>query len=133
MKVTQLCPTLWDLMNCSSPGFFVHEISQERILGQIATSFSWGSLQPRNWTWVSWRVPIRPRNPSSMYIPKRNGKKMYIENLYINVHVALSIIEKKWKQSNAHQWWVDKQGDYSPIEVSKILITCCNMDVPWKH
>ena len=32
MLVTQSCPTLCDLMDCSLPGFSVHGISQARIL-----------------------------------------------------------------------------------------------------
>ena len=31
-EVTQLCPTLCDLMDCSLPGSFVHEIFQARVL-----------------------------------------------------------------------------------------------------
>ena len=31
-SVTELCPTLCDPMDCSSPGFSVHGISQARIL-----------------------------------------------------------------------------------------------------
>ena len=32
-SVTQLCRTLFDPMDCSSPGFYVHGILQARILG----------------------------------------------------------------------------------------------------
>ena len=40
-------------MDCSLPGSSVHGILQERILEWFAISFSWGSSQPRDWTWVS--------------------------------------------------------------------------------
>ena len=40
-------------MDCSRPGSFVHGISQARILGWVAISFSKGSSQPRDWTGVS--------------------------------------------------------------------------------
>ena len=33
--VTQLCPTLWDPMDCSPPGSSVHGILQARILGWV--------------------------------------------------------------------------------------------------
>ena len=49
--VTHLCPTLWDLMDCS-PGSSVHGISQARILEGVAISFSRGSSRPRDRTWV---------------------------------------------------------------------------------
>ena len=36
------------------PGFYIHGISQARILKWVAISFSRESSPPRNWTWVSW-------------------------------------------------------------------------------
>ena len=40
-------------MNCSPPGSSVHVILQARILKWVAISFSRGSSQPRDQTWVS--------------------------------------------------------------------------------
>ena len=40
-------------MDCSPPGFSVHEIFQTRILEWVAISFSRGSSQPRVWTRIS--------------------------------------------------------------------------------
>ena len=40
-------------MDCSPPGSSVHGILQARILEWVAISFSRGSSQPRDWTWVS--------------------------------------------------------------------------------
>ena len=40
MKVTQLCPTLWDHMDCSPPDSSVHGISQAGILEWVAISSS---------------------------------------------------------------------------------------------
>ena len=51
--VAKSCPTLCSLMNCSPPGSFVHGISQARILGWVASSFSRGSSQPSDRTRVS--------------------------------------------------------------------------------
>ena len=42
-----------DPMDCSLPGSSVHGILQTRILKWAAISFSRGSSQPRNQTWVS--------------------------------------------------------------------------------
>ena len=50
---TQSCPTLWDPMDCSPPGFSVHGILQARILEWVAIPFSRGSSWPRDWTRVS--------------------------------------------------------------------------------
>ena len=52
--VAQSCPTLCNSMvYCSPPGSSVHEILQARILEWAAISFSRGSSQPRDQTWVS--------------------------------------------------------------------------------
>ena len=51
--VAQLCLTLWNPMDCSSPGSSVHGIFQARILEWVAISLSMGSSWPRDWTWVS--------------------------------------------------------------------------------
>ena len=48
VKVTQLCPTLCNPMDC-----IVHGILQVRILEWVAVSFSRASSQPRDRTQVS--------------------------------------------------------------------------------
>ena len=50
----QSCPTLWDPMDCSTPGSSIHGIFQARALSWVAISFSRGSCWPRDWTCVSW-------------------------------------------------------------------------------
>ena len=45
-EVTQLCPTLSDLMDCSLPGSSVHRISQARVLEWGAIAFSDPSFYP---------------------------------------------------------------------------------------
>ena len=52
-KSLQLCLTLSDSVDCSPPGFFVHGISQARILEWVAIPFSRGSSWPRDRTQVS--------------------------------------------------------------------------------
>ena len=42
-EVTQLCPTLSDLMDCSLPGSSVHGICQARVLEWGAIAFSGNS------------------------------------------------------------------------------------------
>ena len=51
--LSQSCPTLWDPMDCSSPGSSVHEILQARILEWVATPSSGGSSWLRDRTWGS--------------------------------------------------------------------------------
>ena len=52
-EVAQSCLTLCDPVDCSLPGSSLHEILQARILEWVAISFSRGSSQPRDRTWVS--------------------------------------------------------------------------------
>ena len=52
-EVSQSCLTLCDPMDCSLPGSSVHGIFQARVLEWGAISFSRGSSQPRDPTWVS--------------------------------------------------------------------------------
>ena len=46
--VTQLCPTIFDPIDCSPPGSSVHGILQERILQWVAIPFSRGSFQSKD-------------------------------------------------------------------------------------
>ena len=52
-EVAQSCPTLCDPMDCSLQRSTVHGIFQARVLEWAAISFSRGSSQPRDGTWVS--------------------------------------------------------------------------------
>ena len=51
--VPQLCLTLCNPVDCSLPGSSVHGILPARILEWVAISYSKGSSQPTDWTWVS--------------------------------------------------------------------------------
>ena len=51
--VSQSCPTLCNLEDCSLPGFSAHGISQARTLEWVAMPSSRGCSQPRDWTCVS--------------------------------------------------------------------------------
>ena len=44
----QLCPTLFDPMDCNLTGYSVHEFLQAKILEWGATSYSRGSSQLRD-------------------------------------------------------------------------------------
>ena len=70
--VTQLCLTLCNPMDCSSPGSSVHRILQARILEWVTiltTPFSRGSLPLRDRNWVSHiagRFSEPPEKPQSL-------------------------------------------------------------------
>ena len=52
-SVAQSCLTLCDPMDCSLPGYSVHEIFQARILEWVSIPFFRGSSRARDQTWVS--------------------------------------------------------------------------------
>ena len=52
-SVAQLCLIFVTPGDTSPPGSSVHEILQARMLKWVTISFSRGSPQPRDWTWVS--------------------------------------------------------------------------------
>ena len=52
-EVAQSCLTLRDTMDCSLPGFSVHEIFQARVLEWGATAFSVLRKTPGKLTWES--------------------------------------------------------------------------------
>ena len=52
-EVTRSCLILCDPMDCSLPGSSIHGIFQARTMEWVAISFSRGSSQPRDQTWVS--------------------------------------------------------------------------------
>ena len=53
MKVPQLCPPLFDPMDCSPPGSSVCGILQASKLEWVAILFSRKSAQPGDQTWLS--------------------------------------------------------------------------------
>ena len=52
-EVTQLCPSLCNPMDCNLLGSSVHGVLQAGVQEWVAISFSRGSFQSRDWTWVS--------------------------------------------------------------------------------
>ena len=52
-EVAQSCPTLYDPMDCTLPGFSLHGILQARAMEWVAISFSRGSSRPRDRTRAS--------------------------------------------------------------------------------
>ena len=51
--VAQLCPILYESMDCSPPSSSVHGILQTKMLEWVAIPFSRGYSLPRDQTWVS--------------------------------------------------------------------------------
>ena len=70
-EVAQSCPTVCNPVDCSLPGFSIHGILQARILEWGAISFSRGSFQPKDRTWVSCiagrRFTLKPPGKPLLY------------------------------------------------------------------
>ena len=127
-EVGQSCLTLCDPMDCSLPGFSVHEIFQARVPEWVAISFSRRSSWPRDQTWISciagrhftlWatrEAVTLENNLTVLYVVKRKitillssftlavypwGKKMYAhpKTCTWNFIAAFFIIAQKWGPS----------------------------------
>ena len=74
-SVTQLCLTLCDPMDCSLPGSSIHGILQVRILEWVVISFSRGSSQPRDQTFISC-LAGRGKHIKSCHLFQREEKRI---------------------------------------------------------
>ena len=89
-------------MDCSPPGSSVHGTLQARILEWVAISFSRGSSQPRDQTWVSHmagrlftQTDSRVWTWKKMPFNKVKKKKKTLYKLYTNHFIFLSLGKKK--------------------------------------
>ena len=83
--VSQSCPTLCNLVDCSPPGSSVPGIFQAWILEWVSFSSSWGSSQPRDQTHVSCVSWI-----AAGFFISWNSWEVYLEVMI------------KWKQNQMH-------------------------------
>ena len=98
--VVQSCLILCDAMDCSLPGFFVHGISQARILEWVAISFSRGPSWPKGWTQVScisdrFFTTELPGKPLNMLLPSEY--KWNLQNVP-EIFSKLAVLSKVWKE-----------------------------------
>ena len=82
-EVAQSCPTLCDPMDCSLPSSSVHGIFQAIVLEWIAISFSKGSFQPRDQTWVS----CTAGRLFTVWATRREGIHVYVWLSTIPLHI----------------------------------------------
>ena len=107
-----LCSTLCDPMDCSPPGFSVHEILQARILAWVAVPFCRGSSRPRDQIRVSC-VKIKYHY---MKITCRNGNldsilKSRDITLPTKVHLVKAMV---FSSSHVWMWELDYKESWAP-------------------
>ena len=103
-KVTQSCPTLCDLMDCSLPGSSVHGIFQARVLEWVAISFSRGSFWPRYWTRVSCIIGRRFTVWATREVHASGGKRIKsLEQIKYD-----KLWHFVWHLQNPHSCWLQK-------------------------
>ena len=102
--------TLCDPMDCSQPGSSVRGNFQARILEWVSISYSKGTTQPRDWTWVSYV----PSTAGVFFTPEPSGKlKILWENL--NKHVGQQIYIYGFSGSSAGKESACSAGDPGSI------------------
>ena len=110
-EVAQLCPTLWDPMDCSLPDSSVHGIFQAGILEWVAIFFSRGSSWPRYRTWV-YRAVGRRFTVWATRLPQA-----YLLSLRIT---SWSISNVTHSHSFNYHWYADESQKYiSSSDLSK--------------
>ena len=120
--VSQSCPTLRDLMDCSLPGSSVHEISQARILEWVAISCSRGSSQPRGGAQVScigrW-ILHRQRHLESPFQP------LVIKRSFASSHPVGSVWKEREKLHHIQNFLSSYRLTLCCL-VSKSCLTLCD-------
>ena len=109
--VTQSCPTLCGLMDCSPPSSSVHGTLQARILEWVAMPFCRGSSQPRHWTqvscigrWILYRLSHQRRS---------HNTALKLENTK-HWSVLKAMTYKSHSMRSNHAWLFVTHGLYSP-------------------
>ena len=92
MLVTQLCPTLWDPMDCSLPDSSVHGISQARILEWVAIFLLQGIFptQGSNQRLLLWEVSSLPLSQMGSKFVHISSSWLLITDLYLVVQTCRS-------------------------------------------
>ena len=111
-EVAQSCPTLCDPMDCSLPGFSVHGILQARVLEWFTISFSRGSSQPRDRTWISHIGGRRFNLWATREAHKQSPNLQAHDTIIINLKDVLN--RRKNKEEKKRQaFWLQSWGKSS--------------------
>ena len=103
-------------MDCSLPGSSVHEIFQARVLEWVAISFSRGSSQPRDPTWISHTVGRR----FTVWATRKEGLLIYLKEA-ARVWAVLETWSAHEMGSRTPRWqWERRMGYLKPHTHDKI-------------
>ena len=121
-KSIQLCPTLCDPMDYSSPGSSVHGILQAKILEWVAMPSSRGSSQPRDWTHASCGSYVAGRS----FTAEPLGKPRVGSTTYVNIRRFTWSFPRASKVSFLLLWNVAAIGFPSPagLQISRLHLFC---------
>ena len=145
MPCAQWGPTLCSLRDCSPPSSSVHGMFQARILEWVATFYSRGSSQPRDWTcvsWVSyigrqilnyhrtWEAPIKTSLINLIFLSPEATDAFYLTiTLYLNIYHKNIVcsLQTLWKLLPDFQGCYENlskraQGNYSSFIPSFFLL-----------
>ena len=111
-EVAQLCPTIYDPMDCSPPGSLVHGIFQAWILEWVAISFSRGSSGPRDRTQVSRIVGRCFTVWATREAPGLGSNKSVWIYLLVHICIILVALSKIFLSENlTRKWYFQSYSD----------------------
>ena len=106
-EVTQLCPTVHDLMDCSLPGSSAHGVFQARVLEWVAISFSYSYLNKRVWvnTLVLWQLNSLKLFPLKVCNKIANQKrKLEPFTVWMDIELISPWCQQSDQDSDAFSW-----------------------------
>ena len=111
---TQLCPTLWNPMDCSPPDSSAHKIFQTRPLEWVAIFSSSGSSWPRDWTRISCVSSLQVNSLPLSYL----GSQAYEQKTFLTVLEAWG---PSFGCNMVRFWW--RPFPFSGLQASHCVLT----------
>ena len=148
----QLCPTLWDSMDCSLPVSPVHGIFQARILEWVVISSSRESSRSGDWNciscvsclgrwilyhWATWEALEMPYDPAiphlDIYLKQTNKNSSLKRYMHFNVHrsIIYNFQDMEANYMSINRWMVKENFCVISRQFADSHCSRCEVTVVW--